>query len=385
MSRSFHVAALGLCVAVGTFLSSLLMSGEVATQPPPQARALPAPMAVPYFAVPTQMQLCGEAVPLTNQDVVERFDREFTIVVYSHAQVYLWLKRMERYFPWLERQLAQSGLPDDLKYVAVAESDLVLTAVSHAGAVGPWQFIASTGSNYGLSQTREVDERQDFERATESAFKYLRELHGMFQSWSLAMAAYNCGERRVQDELRKQRVSSYYSLKLPLETERYVFRILAIKEVLSHPERYGYSLPKGAGYPPVRVERVSVSLPESLPLQLVAEAAGITYRDFRTLNPAFLSDTIPDGSHTLKVPEGRGRDFEVKVKGLQASGKPAAARVVNAPQGSSKPAAVYHKVKRGETLSGIASHYGVSQKDLREWNGLQGNVVRIGQTVRISK
>ena len=158
---------------------------------------------VPYFSFPQQMDLCGEAVPLHLEDVRERFDREFTLVVYNHAQVYLWLKRKERFFPSLERDLSQHKLPDDLKYVAVAESDLLAHAQSPAGAVGPWQFISSTGSHYGLDQTRLVDERQDFDKSTTSAFRYLQDLHGQLQNWTMAIAAYNCGERRMQDEDRK--------------------------------------------------------------------------------------------------------------------------------------------------------------------------------------
>jgi len=177
---------------------------------------------VPYFSMPQQSDLCGEPVPLQIEDVRERFDREFTLVVYNHAQVYLWLKRKERFFPSLERQLAQQKLPDDLKYVAVAESDLLAHAKSPAGAVGPWQFISTTGAHYGLDQTHLVDERHDFDKSTLSAFRYLQDLRNQFQNWTVAIAAYNCGERRMQDEMRKQKVNDYYSLKLPLETERYV-------------------------------------------------------------------------------------------------------------------------------------------------------------------
>jgi len=333
------------------------------------------PVAVPYYGAPDRFELCGEPVPLDNQDARERFDREFTIVVYNHAQVYLWLKRIERYFPWIEKQLAANGLPDDLKYLAVAESDLMTTAVSSAGAAGPWQFIPSTGSNYGLNQSRQLDERHDFEASTGSAFRYLRNLHDLFQNWALGMAAYNCGEKRVQDEIRKQKVTSYYDLKLPLETERYIFRILAIKEVLSHPERYGYVLPKGAGYPPLRTDRVNVRMPNSMPIQPVAEAAGITYRELKNLNPALISDTVPDGSYTLKVPEGKGKEFDSRLEALKSAGTSAGT--------SDTSGCIYHKVERGETLSGIAARYNVSSGNLKQWNNLDEDMVRIGQTLKI--
>ncbi len=325
---------------------------------------------VPYYAPPEQLDLCGEAVPLHVQDVRERLDREFTIVVYGHAQVYLWLKRMQRHFPWLEKEIERNGLPNDLKYVAVAESDLQVSAYSPAGAVGPWQFMRNTGINYGLAQSEGIDQRRDFESSTQSAFRYLRDLHQLFQNWTLAIAGYNCGERRVQDEIKRQKVNSYYDLKLPAETERYIFRILAIKEVLSHPDKYGYFLPDGAGYPTVVVDRVNVALRSTVPVQTMAELAGVTYRDFKVLNPALISDSVPEGSYTLRVPREKGKEFLTRFEGLKET---------------EEPHVITHKVKRGETLSGIALHYGVSASSLREWNGLQGDGVRIGQVLKIIK
>lgn len=363
MERNRTIIGLGLVL-------SLLLFGHLCDGALDQTAPAVQPhfAAVPYYAPPDHLELCGELVPLQIQDVRERFDREFTIVVYNHAQVILWLKRKDRYFPWLEKQLAANGLPDDLKFVAVAESDLLLSAASPAGAVGPWQFIASTGSVYGLAQSRQVDERHDFELATNSAFRYLRDLHGSFQNWTLAIAAYNCGEKRVQDEMKKQRVDSYYQLKLPQETERYIFRILAIKEVLNHPDRYGYVLPKGAGYRAPRVDRVSMQLPSPVPIQAAAEAVGITYRDFKLLNPSLVSDTIPGGTCSLRVPEGKAKEFQSRLQVARTE---------------SKEDLVYHKVGKGETLSGIASKYNVSARSLREWNNLRDDKVRLGQNLKI--
>lgn len=331
------------------------------------------PVVVPYFEPPKHAELCGEPAPLHNPDVWERFDREFTIVVYSHAQVYLWLKRMERYFPWIEQRLKQQHLPEDLKWVAVAESDLLYTSYSPAGAAGPWQFISSTGRNYGLDQSNYIDERHDFEMATESAFRYLRDLHDMFQNWTLAIAAYNCGEGRVKQALRNQKAGGYYSLKLPLETERYILRIIAIKEVLSHPERYGYRLPKGAGYPVIRVDRVNAKFSNPVAIQSVAEAADMTYREFKILNPAFKTDTIPSGSYTIKVHEGRGKVLKSRLASIKPKYVPPKQKVI------------YHKVKKGETLSGVARRYKVTLSQLRKWNGMKKDTIRIGQSLKIIK
>jgi hypothetical protein len=339
-------------------------------QNPSPGLAPAAPYVVPYFAAPDQLELCGEAVPLTIPEVRERLDREFTIVVHSHAQVYLWLKRLQRHFPWLEKEIERNGLPSDLKYVAVAESDLQVSATSPAGAAGPWQFIRSTGVTYGLMQAEGIDDRRDFEMSTQSAFRYLHDLHALFQNWTLAIAGYNCGERRVQDEMKRQKANSYYALKLPLETERYIFRILAIKEVLTHPEKYGYFLPVEAGYPAVAADRVSVALPYPVPVQTIAELSGITYRDFKNLNPRFVSDTVPQGSHTLRLPVDKSGEFGGRFETFKAN---------------CQPQAVSHKVGKGETLSGIAASYGVSTSSLREWNGLQSDRVRIGQVLKIIK
>jgi hypothetical protein len=323
---------------------------------------------IPCFALPEKAELCTEPVPLGSADVRERFDREFTIVTQSHAQVYLWLKRTERYFPWIEKQLAARGLPDDLKYVTVAESDLMNSAVSHAGAAGPWQFMSNTAACYGIAQSGAIDERYDFEKSAAGALVYLKDLHDLFQNWTLAIAAYNCGEKRIQAEIVKQRVGSYYSLKLPQETERYIFRILAIKEVLSNPEKYGYRLPKGAGYQPIIFERVKLSLPGAMPIATAAEAAGITYRELKVLNPCLVGDVIPMGSITIRVPEGSGKKFERGVDDWKAA---------------FKPTVLVHKVSRGETLDSISLKYNLTKQQICSWNNITGTKIRIGQKLKI--
>lgn len=362
LQKSMVMGALVLVLLTGYLLKTI--QGALPSPPPA------APYVVPYFPVPEQAEFCGEAAPLWNSDVRERFDREFTIVVHGHAQVFLWLKRVQRYFPWLEAELGRSGLPSDLRYVAVAESDLLPGASSPAGAVGPWQFIRTTGLNYGLVQKEGVDERRDFEKATRSAFRYLQDLHRMFGNWTLAAAAYNCGENRVMEEMKKQKGDSYYMLKLPPETERYVFRILAIKEVLAHPQKYGYYLPDGEGYREMPVDRVAISTTSALSIQALAELAGVSYREFRTLNPAYVSDMLPAGSHDLKVPASKGKAFEDRFAAFQAA---------------SPPRVTVHHVVKGETLSEIAARYGVSVADLQDWNRLKSDRAIVGQELKILK
>ncbi|MDR3556188.1 MAG: transglycosylase SLT domain-containing protein [Syntrophobacteraceae bacterium] len=269
---------------------------------------------VPYLPAPTSIDLCGDPVPLDRQAVYERFDREFTLIVYNHAQVYLWLKRMQRYFPMIEERLRHYGLPGDLKYLAIAESDLLPNACSPKGAAGPWQFMAATGAAYGLKQCGSVDNRFNFQRATDSAFLLLKNLHDKYHSWALAMAAYNAGDRRVLDAMRVGGTHDYYDLCLPLETERYVMRILAIKAVLGNPGKYGYSLPTEYGYKPLQEDQVSVSLSRPAAILSIAEAAGTTYSEIKRLNPIFRSDQIPAGTYELRLPQGTRQAFERNFK-----------------------------------------------------------------------
>jgi membrane-bound lytic murein transglycosylase D len=374
---------------------------------------------IPYVPPPNSIDLCGEPVPLHRQDVYERFDKEFTLVVYNHAQVYLWLKRMERYFPIIEERLRYYNLPDDLKYVAIVESDLLPNACSPKGAAGPWQFMPGTGAAYGLEQRGSVDKRFDFERSTESAFLLLNDLYQKYHSWSLAIAAYNCGDRRILDESRIQGVRDYYDMKLPQETERYVFRILAVKAVLSNPNQYGYDLPKGWGYQEFRLDRVSVSLSRPVPIQTIANAAGTTYREIKRLNPIFRSDDIPAGNHEINLPLGAGKMFELNFRAgngvsagtvspenstaqeqdLPASDAPAstlassssasraAAAIPTAKAGSPREKQkvrekIYH-VKKGDSLSAIAQRHQISTQELKSANKLKSNDLQPGQKLRI--
>jgi len=290
-----------------------LLAGEKlpSAQPSSPSPKLESPVAIiPYYPPPDKMDLCGEPVPLQVQEVYERFDREFTLIVYNNSQVYLWLKRMERYFPWIEQRLRHYNLPEDLKYVAIVESDLQPNACSPKGAAGPWQFMPATGCSYGLEQAEHYDERFDFERATDCAFRYLNDLHKRYHNWALAIAVYNCGDKRIQEQMRTMGTTSYYEMKLPRETERYVIRILAIKAVLSNAARYGYNLPAGWGYPELKGDRATVTLSHPVLIQTVAAAAGTTFREFKRLNPIFRTDRIPAGTYEIKLPEGTGKTFQ---------------------------------------------------------------------------
>lgn len=273
------------------------------------------PRALHAFGLPASLQFAGEAVPLNRWDVAERLEREFLLSLGSPAQVVLWLKRSARYFPYIERELARVGLPEDLKYVAVIESALLPGAYSHASALGIWQFISATARRYGLAVTSGWDERRNPERSTAAALAYLRELRQRFGDWSLALAGYNTGEGRIDQALRYQGVSSYYQLALSEETERYVFRVLAAKLILSEPEQYGFEVPHEQRYRPHDGDVVTVELRDRVAVTELARRAGSFYRELKALNPEIVDDWLGKGRYTIRVPKGRGPAFRATLEG----------------------------------------------------------------------
>ena len=183
----------------------------------------------------------GELVPQKDPEILERIDREFLVNTYWQSNAVLLIKRANMYFPIIEPILKKYGVPDDFKYLAVAESGLQ-NAVSGAGATGFWQIMKATGQQYGLEVNRNVDERYHLEKATEVACKYLNKYKNKYGNWTLAAASYNAGTGSIDRYLGIQQVEDYYDLLLGQETGRYVFRIMAIKEILSHPEKYGFDI-----------------------------------------------------------------------------------------------------------------------------------------------
>ncbi len=172
---------------------------------------------------------------------MERVDREFLVNTYWQSNALLLMKRAHKYFPVIEPILSKNGIPDDFKYLAVAESGLQ-NVVSHAGATGFWQIMKATGREYGLEINDNVDERYHLEKSTEVACRYLRKYKEKYGNWTLAAAAYNAGPGSINKYMGIQKANDYYDLLLGEETGRYVFRILAIKEILSNPEKYGFDI-----------------------------------------------------------------------------------------------------------------------------------------------
>jgi hypothetical protein len=261
------------------------------------------------YKLPQEVFLCGERIPLEDRNIWENLDREFLISLGNEAQVLLWMKRSRRYFPYIEEKLKDMGLPDDLKYITIVESTLRPEAVSISGAGGIWQFIPSTGEIYGMRKTKGLDERFDFFKATEGALMYLKKLYDEFQSWILAMAAYNAGENRIRKEIDSQRTRNYFYLDLPIETERYIYKIAVAKIILSNPKNYGFYIDENDYYAPLNVERIKIELSNPLPIIEVSKALGYYYKEIKELNPHFQEEAIPPGIHFINIPFGTSKKF----------------------------------------------------------------------------
>jgi hypothetical protein len=235
------------------------------------------------------LYIFGERVPLEDAEVFERFERDFLINVNDRVQIMLYLKRAGRFFPYIEAKLAEAGLPDDFKYLAVAESKL-MDLRSPAGAAGVWQIMPATGRDYGLIVNNDIDERYHFELATDVAIKYLLQAYKRFKNWSVVAASYNMGMGGVSGEMSQQQTSNYYDLWLNRETARYVFRIAAIKECMHIPAKYGYE--STALYRPIETRSVLVTTSVSNLAQWALQH-GTTYKMVKFLNPWIRGKSLP--------------------------------------------------------------------------------------------
>jgi hypothetical protein len=233
--------------------------------------------------VPDSLNFAGEPLPLHSPDILERMDRELLVNTYWQSNGLLMFKRAKKYFPIIEPILKGYGVPDDFKYLAVIESGLT-NAVSPAGARGVWQIMKVTGKENGLEINTNVDERYHLEKATEVACKYLLRAKNRLGTWTLAAAAYNAGNAGVARRLKEQGVSNYYDLLLGEETGRYVFRIVALKEILSHPDRYGFNFRDKDLYTSVPTYKVEVDSSVT-DFTAFAEKFGVNYKILKLHNP----------------------------------------------------------------------------------------------------
>jgi len=267
--------------------------------------------------VPEQVAFAGEQVPMNVSYVFEGLDRELLVNTYWHNRTVLMFKRAHRWFPIIEPILAEYGIPDDFKYLAVIESGLA-NVVSPSGAAGYWQFLKGTAKDYGLEVDSDVDERYHVEKSTEAACKYLLESYSKFGNWTLVAAAYNAGKRRISESLEDQKASTYYDLLLNEETSRYVYRVLALKTIFENPTDYGIFLREKDFYPAIEVKTIQVD--KSIK-DLVAFALdqGVSYKVLKMFNP-WLRDTklkVRRGKvYTISIPMEEYMDYEKLIERL---------------------------------------------------------------------
>lgn len=235
-----------------------------------------------HVEYPTDMDFCGEKVPTNQADVKERLDREMLVNINLNASTAILIKRANKVFPIIEPILAKYNVPDDFKYLAVIESGLI-NAVSPSGAKGVWQFMPGTAKESKLEVTDQVDERYHIEKSTQAACEYLIKAKNKFGNWTVAAASYNGGMTGLQNHINFQQTSDYYSLWLTDETSRYIFRILALKEIMKNPEKYGYLIPKEALYPKINTKKIMVDSTITN-LSTFAIRQGINYKILKTHN-----------------------------------------------------------------------------------------------------
>lgn len=254
--------------------------------------------------VPATMSFAGEEVPLHIPDVYERFDRELHINSYMHNSTIFIMKRAGRWLPQIEPILKENGIPEDFKYMALIESAL-LNDVSPRGAVGFWQIMEDAGKELGLEIRKEVDERYDPLKATEAACKYLKKAHARFGNWTLAAASYDRGLAGLNRALENQKVNSYYDLFLNDETSRYVFRLLAVKEIMEHPTKYGFNISEKHRYKPEPLRYVEVNETVKDLVQF-SIAQGTSYKLLKRYNPWLREEKL-----TVK----KGKQYKIALPG----------------------------------------------------------------------
>ncbi len=246
-------------------------------------------------SIPEKITFAGESVPIHNFDVRESLDRELLINTYWQSQTLLFIKKSNRYFPIIEPILKANGVPDDLKYIAVAESGL-MNVTSPAGAKGFWQIMKGTAKDYHLEVNDEVDERYNLEKSTQVACDYLKKSYEKYGSWAMAAASYNMGRKNISKQIARQKTHNYYDLVLGSETGRYVFRALALKLILEEPEKYGFYVKPSEKYQPIKYKIVTVDTAVA-DFADFAYQMGVNYKVLKQLNPWLRDNFLTNKNH----------------------------------------------------------------------------------------
>ena len=303
------------------------------------------------------IEFCGIKIPIENQDVKERLEKEMLLALWSRPQVILWIKRAARFFPHVEKILKQHGLPLDLKYVPIIESALRPHASSAKRAVGYWQFLKSTGRKYGLRIDSQVDERRNIFKSTHAACEYLKTLEKQFGSYLLALSAYNMGEYGLNREIAAQKNNDFFSLYLPLETQRYAFKVICAKLIFENLESYGFYLKKSDLYPVFSFDTVRFKLYYQLPIAVIAKAADTPFKTIKDYNPELRGYYLEKGDFAILMPKGKAKGFKKNFSSQYKNWE----KIYKTK---------FHIVKNGDSLSEIAKKYQMSFLYLLKLNNL---------------
>jgi membrane-bound lytic murein transglycosylase D len=263
---------------------------------------------------PATLTLCDQPIPLGRDDVRERFEREFYLILENRGLLTILMKRQAKFASAMGDEMERFRVPQDLLYLAIAECYMNPRVVSSAGAGGMWQFMKETGRREGLLVSDLVDERFSIPLSTYSALSYLRKLYGEFGDWLLAMASYNCGEARVRESISNQNSRDFFDLFLPEETERYVMRIAAFKEILQNPRKYGLFIDKKDYYRPYSVYDVILTVTKDVHTSAIAQAADLSYKSFRDHNLHLRRYTLSKGSYHIFVPNEKKEIFLRRIR-----------------------------------------------------------------------
>jgi membrane-bound lytic murein transglycosylase D len=310
------------------------------------------------------------AIPLVMNEYIERQIKRF-----QGAERNFFIKayiRSGRYRPMILAALKAEGLPQELSWLPLIESGFKVRALSPARALGMWQFIPSTGYKFGLHRSTWIDERMDPEKSTRAAIAYLQELHGLFGDWTTALAAYNCGEGRVLRTISNQKVQyldDFWDLytRLPGETAAYVPRFIAVLHIINDPAKYGFELPPVEK--PASFEKVTIN--RQLQIKTIAANIGHSPDELRLLNPELREDVTPVGPYDLKVPIGTVEVLLAKLNDIPVYIAPVKRMVT-------------HRVRSGDTLSGIAVRYRSSVSAIKAENNLRSaDRLRVGMRLRV--
>ena len=343
-------------------ISAILLVGSIQVRSDASEGLEPSnvPSLVSSLRIDTKLDFCGETTPLDIQEIRERLEKELLLTLADRPQVILWIKRSNRYMPIIENMLRENGLPEDLKYVAIVESALRPHVGSPKGAIGFWQFMEGTGRIYGLTINTRMDERRNIFKSTRAAIEYFKALYKDLKSWTLAAAAYNMGEEGLKAEILAQKSDDYYQLYLPLETQRYIFRIISAKLILSNLEKYGFRLKPDDMYPPLQFDRVELHCDKKTPIHVIARAAGTYFKVIKDLNPEIRGHFLKAGRHALLVPRGSAPDFQSRFEMAMTDWETNSNEHI-------------YEVKEGDNLSSIAARYRVPLPALFIWNNLNPN------------